>query len=217
MGKVQADKTIKKVCQEGEMKLPEPRTDGDVSLEKCIKGRRTIRDFIPMELTLKQLSQILWAAQGITEDNGFKRAAPSGGALYPMDIYAVIGKDGVKGLNEGVYHYEPGTHGVSRISDGDRRGSVAKAALSQKWMAKAPVNILITAEYGRICSKYGKRGIRYAMIEAGNVGQNIFLQSGALGLSAGIVGAFHDKDLIEAVNIPKDHQPLLIMPVGYRS
>lgn len=197
------------------MNLPKPLTDGNVSLEQTIKKRRTIRAFDSKSLSLEQMSQMLWAAQGISEDRGLKRTAPSGGALYPMDIYAVTGNNGVEKLKPGVYHYEPVTHSVSLISEGDFRNEVASASLWQNWMAKAPLNLVVTAEYSRICSKYGERGVRYAMIEAGHVGQNIFLQAVAMGLGAGIVGAFDDKKLIRIMNMPKTHEPLLVMPVGY--
>ncbi len=200
--------------KEGNVKLPEPTIDGAVSLEQAIKRRRTERSFSEEALTAAQLSQLLWAAQGVTEDGGVKRAAPSGGALYPMDVYAVIGDGCVETLSEGVYHYEPEGHALTRGVKTDRRNQLAAAALGQTWMARAPVNLVITAEYARICSKYGDRGVRYAMIEAGHVGQNIFLQAEALGLSAGIVGAFRDREVIECLRIPGAHEPLLIMPVG---
>ncbi|MBW1768453.1 MAG: SagB/ThcOx family dehydrogenase [Deltaproteobacteria bacterium] len=199
------------------MKLPRIQTDGNISLEKCIKNRRSIRTFISRPLNLEHISQLLWAGQGITGDRGFKRATPSGGALYPMEIYTVIGGNGVQDLEAGIYHYEPGTHTISLNSGGDPRDRVARAALSQMWMADAPINMVITAEYRRICIKYGERGMRYAMIEAGHIGQNIFLQAEALGLSAGIVGAFQDNILIKSMGIPKDHEPLLVMPVGYEN
>jgi SagB-type dehydrogenase family enzyme len=83
------------------------------------------------------------------------------------------------------------------------------------WMARAPVSFVITAEYRRTMLKYGQRGVRYAMIEAGHIGQNLFLQAEALGLNAGIVGAFHDQRVIEVLNISDTHEPLLIMPIGY--
>ncbi|MBW1863689.1 MAG: nitroreductase family protein, partial [Deltaproteobacteria bacterium] len=89
-----------------------------------------------------------------------------------------------------------------------------RASLQQMWMAGAPVNFVITAEYSRIRSKYGERGIRYAMVEAGHVGQNLFLQAEALGLKAGIVGAFEDMKVINVLGIPREHEPLLIMPIG---
>ena len=158
------------------MELPTPKTDGDISLEKTIQQRRTIRSFTPEALTMEQFSQLLWAAQGITDDKGFKRAAASGGALYPMDIYAVVGRDDVEGIKAGIYHYEPNDHSISLMSEGEFKNELAEASLSQKWMAKAPLNLVITAEYSRICGRYGERGVRYAMIEAGHIGQNIFLQ-----------------------------------------
>ncbi len=199
------------------MKLPRPKLNGKVSLETAINRRRTIRSFTAEPLSLEQYSQIFWAAQGVTEDRGFKRAAPSGGALYPNDIYSVVGENCVNGLKSGVYHYDPKDHAVSLVFEGDLRNKVAMAALSQTWISTAPINILITAEYRRITSKYGKRGKRYAIIEAGHIGQNILLQSEAMGLGAGIVGAFHDEKLRQVVNIFPNHEPLLILPVGYRT
>ena len=205
----------KQQFQEATMKLRPPNTDGTVSVEWAIKQRRTIRSFSPETLNLNQLSQLLWSAQGITENSGFKRAAPSAGALYPMDVYAVVGRSSVEGIEAGVYHFEPNGHALSLITKKDVRDSVAKASLSQMWMARAPLNIAITAEYSRISVKYKERGIRYAMIEAGHIAQNLFLQAEALGLKAAIVGAFHDNELIEILKIPRSHEPLLILPIGY--
>ena len=204
------------VRERGFIRLPKPTYDGKVSVERAIKERRTIRDFGPKALTLAQLSQLLWSAQGITDERTGFRAAPSGGALYPLDVYAVVGDGEVEGLESGIYHYHPANHSIQPISKEDRRKDVAGASLWQMWMASAPVIFVITSEYERITSKYGKRGIRYAHIEAGHVGQNIFLQSGALGLEAGIVGAFHDDEVAKAIGAPKAHKPILIMPVGYK-
>ncbi len=201
--------------KEESMNLPAPKLDGNVSLETTIKQRRTVRSFANEPLTVTQLSQILWAAQGITEDRGTKRAAPSGGALYPIDIYAVVGKIGVRDLAQGVYHYDPPRHSLERIVDTDQKEAVAVASLRQMWMTTAPVILVITVEYDRITIKYGERGKRYAVIEVGHIGQNIFLQCQALGLSAGIVGAFYDTQVTSAVNTPKNHEPLIIMPVGW--
>lgn len=205
----------KQQFKEATMKLRPPKTDGTVSVEYAIKQRRTIRSFSPEILNLNQLSQLLWSAQGMTENGGFKRAAPSAGALYPMDVYAVVGSGSVERIEAGVYHYEPNGHALSYITKKDVRDGVAKASLSQMWMARAPLNIVITAEYSRITLKYKERGIRYAMIEAGHIAQNLFLQAEAMGLKAAIVGAFHDNELIEILKIPRTHEPLLIMPIGY--
>ena len=198
------------------MKLPPPALDGDVSLERTIKNRRTIRSFYSDKLSLKQLSQLLWSAQGITDERGLKRAAASGGALYPMDIYAAVGREGVEDLKEGVYAYKPEGHEVTLLSQGDLRRELAQASLGQMWMAEAPLSIVIAAEYRRICGRYGERGVRYAIMEFGHIAQNVFLQAEALGLGAGIVGAFHDERVSSVLNTPEGHEPLLIMPVGYK-
>lgn len=198
-----------------QMNLPKPRLIGGVSVEEAIKHRRTIRSYLSKPITTEQFSQLFWAAQGITEDGGYKRSAPSGGALYPMNIYAVVGDNGVERLKAGIYRYDPHDHTTLLITEGDFRTDVARASYSQMWMARAPLNLVITSEYRRITIKYGSRGERYAMIEAGHVGQNIFLQAEALGLKAGIVGAFHDKDVIRVMKINRFHEPLLILPLGY--
>jgi SagB-type dehydrogenase family enzyme len=196
--------------------LPKPSSDGKVSLEKAIKGRRTIRDFRERALSLNHLSQLLWAAQGITEPAMGRRAAPSGGALYPLDIYILMGENGVEKIEAGVYHYLPREHSISMTSKGDRRREISSASLSQMWMAKAPVIFIITAEYERITGKYGERGVRYALIEAGHAGQNLFLEAEAMGLGAGIVGAFNDPEVSKVAGLPSKHEPILIMPVGYK-
>ena len=198
------------------MQLPEPRKTGGTSFEEALNRRRTVRSFTSGNLTLDQLSQLLFAAQGITDDRGVKRAAPSGGALYPMDVYVVAGINGVQGLKEGIYRYEPPKHTLLPVEEGDFRRDVAGASLHQTWMAVPPLSLVITAEYSRITRKYGERGVRYAMMEAGHIGQNIFLQAEALGMSAGIVGAFDDEQVIRVLGIPASHEPLLIMPVGYK-
>ncbi len=198
------------------MRLPDPILDGDVSLERTIHQRRTVRSFDSKALTLMQFSQLLWAAQGTTDKGGFKRAAASAGALYPMDIYGAVGGDCIEGLDPGVYLYGPADHSIYLVKGGDVRRDIAVASLGQMWISYAPLTVVITAEYSRITGKYGQRGVKYAVMEAGHVGQNIFLQSEAMGLAAGIVGAFEDQKVIKVLGIKETHEPLLLMPVGYR-
>ncbi|HUU41025.1 MAG TPA: SagB/ThcOx family dehydrogenase [Desulfatiglandales bacterium] len=200
----------------GVMRLTEPILDGKVSLERAIHRRRTTRSFSNNIISFEQLSQLLWAAQGITGARGFKRTAPSAGALYPMDIYGAVGEGCIEKLASGVYHYEPAHHSISLVKGGDIRRDIAIASARQMWISDAPLTLIITAEYSRIMVKYGKRGVRYAMIEAGHIGQNIFLQSQAIGLEAGIVGAFEDNKVIQVMGIKKPHEPLLIMPIGHK-
>ncbi len=196
------------------MKLPKPRFKGELSLEEVIKNRRTTRSFQERSLKLDHFSQLLWAGYGITE--GFRRTVPSAGALYPMDLYVAVGKDSVEWIEEGVYHYVPEEHFIQLVTGIDVRAELSQAALFQSWIADAPVCFIITAEYRRITIKYGDRGIRYAIMEAGHMAQNIFLQAEALSLGAGIVGAFHDEKIMKIASLPVNHYPLLLMPVGYK-
>ena len=114
------------------MRLPLPASQGKVSVEQAIKQRRTIRSFSSRALNLNQLAQLLWSASGITEENGYKRAAPSAGALYPMDIYVIMGQDCVPSIEAGVYHYTPATHQLVEVLRGDRRSMAARASLSRR-------------------------------------------------------------------------------------
>ncbi len=137
------------------IKLPPPIVKGKISLEEAIKKRRSERDFQDRALSLKQVSQILWAAQGITEERGFKRAAPSAGALYPLELYLVVKK--VEELEAGVYHYHPTNHALDLMLRGNCQMALAKACLGQMFIAGAPVSVVIAAEYERTTAKYGKR------------------------------------------------------------
>jgi len=195
------------------IKLPAPAVEGKVSLEEAIKKRRSIRRFQDKPLSIPQISQILWAAQGITEEGGFKRAAPSAGALYPLEIYLVVKK--VEGLKPGVYHYDSADHTIEPILKGDFQNSLARACLGQMFIADAPLSIVITAEYERTTIKYGERGIRYVHMEAGHVGQNICLQVVALGLGTVPVGAFWDDEVSKVLNLPRERKPLYVFPIGY--
>ncbi len=199
------------------VKLPAPNLKGTVSVEEAIKRRRTVRGFSDTPLTLAQLSQLLWAAQGITDDaRRFKRAAPSAGATYPIEIYLACGDKSVKGLKAGVWRLSASEHSISRVRADDQRAALAKHSLHQMWAAEAPVTFVIVCEYSRTTGKYGERGVKYVHYEAGNVSQNIFLQCEALGLSAGIIGAFDDDEMSAALGLPKSFEPLLSMPVGHK-
>jgi len=196
------------MAKEKEIILPQPKTKGEVSLEEAILKRRSQRSFSQKDLNLGQISQLLWAAQGITakQTNHNLRAAPSAGALYPMEIY-VINKDG-------LFHYFPQDHKLEVLGHEDLRNDLSASALGQDSVAKAALDIVICAVYSRVTGKYGQRGIRYTHIEAGHVAQNIHLQAVVLGLASVPVGAFNDEGVKKVLNLPKDHEPLYIIPVG---
>ncbi len=205
------------ITQAGDMKLPEPQLKGKVSVEEALSSRRSCRAYQDRAISLAQLSQLLWAADGVTgrKYNFHLKTAPSAGALYPLDLYAVVGQGTVEGLAQGVYRFTPVGHGLAQIKEGDLRQDLVRAAMGQKWIAKAPVIVVITGEYARCMRKYGQRGVMYTHIEAGHVGQNLFLQAEALGLKAGIVGAFNPQVVSQVLSLPRDHEPLLLMPAGY--
>lgn len=192
-----------------EVELPAARLVGDVSVEEALAQRRSVRSYQEGPLTLAELSQLLWAAQGITADWG-GRAAPSAGATYPLEVYVVVGE--VAGLEVGLYLYRPEGHLLVRRKAEDLRAELASAALGQGWVRNAPVSLVIAASYERTTGRYGERGVRYVHIEVGHVGQNVYLQAGALGLGTVIVGAFVDQDVKELLGI--EEEPLAIMPVG---
>lgn len=189
--------------------LPEPRTKGAVSLEEAVQKRRSVRSFSARELDRPLISQLLWAAQGITSQKPLPglRAAPSAGALYPLETYAVT--------KEGVFSYLPKEHALRKTLDGDLRGKLAGAALGQGSVSGAPLDIVLCAVYPRITGKYGRRGVRYAHMEAGHIAQNIHLQAAALGLGSVPIGAFDESGVAGALALPKDCEPVYIIPVGY--
>ena len=200
----------------GRVDLPPPSQAQGGALESALAARRTVRAFTAKPLALAQLGQILWAAYGVTAHRGQRelKTVPSAGATYPLDIYALTGVRGVTGLDGGVYHYQPSSHALRLVKQGDQRLPAAGSCLGQNWTASAPVMIVISGQYSRCTAKYGQRGVMYTHVEAGCSAQNIFLQAQGLGLRAGIVGAFDGPALARLLGLPADHEPLLVMPVG---
>ena len=191
--------------------LPEPVTSGQFSVEQSIAQRRSLRDFVNTWLKLSDISQLLWSAQGITDIRGL-RAAPSAGALYPLELYVVAGT--VDGLAQGVFHYDPQQHQLIKTGGRDVRAALTEAALSQAWIQDAAAVIVFTADYQRTRRKYGNRAERYVHIEVGHAAENLFLQAVSLGLASVVVGAFDDDELARVLRLPRELQPLLLMPVG---
>jgi len=195
------------------IKLPSPQLKGKVSVEEAITKRRSVRRYRSELLTLSQLSQVLWAAQGIT-GVGKLRAAPSAGATYPLENFVVIGKQAVEKLQAGIYHYEVDSHSLRLHLAGDLRLDLARAALDQGFIAEAPVDIVICAIYPRTSYTYGRRGERYVHMEVGHVGENIHLQAVVLRLATVEIGAFDDEEVRKVLGLEEQIKPLYIMPVG---
>ncbi len=190
----------------GVARLPRPANRGSVSLERALSGRRSHREFTTEPLNELEISQLLWAAQGITADWG-GRTAPSAGALYPLELYL---------LTAGGYRHDlPEGHRIELLADRDLRAQAAAAALHQPAVAHAGLTLVITGVYARTVKKYGERGRRYVQLEAGHAAQNVLLQAVALGLGAVPIGAFDDHRLARTLQLPSAHEPLYIVAVGH--
>lgn len=189
------------------MQLPAPEQKGKMSLEEALARRRSVREFTTKALTEREVSQLLWAAQGITHPEGL-RTAPSAGALYPLEIYVATAS--------GFYHYEPCSHRLIRLSDRDLRVAMRGAAMDQDAITQAPAVLVMAAVYERTSRKYGAaRTPRYVHMEAGHAAQNLLLESVALGLGCVTIGAFDDEALQKALALPVDQRPLYLIPVGH--
>ena len=200
--------------QPAQIYLPQPSQTGNVPLEEVIAKRRSVRDFTPEPVSQSQLSQILWAAQGITDTWGRYRTVPSAGATYPLEVFVVCGLNCIERIGDGIYHYNIANHSLIRHQKGDVRLELARAALDEESIYQAPVNIIICAFYERTTLRYGNRGERYVHMEVGHAGQNIYLQATTLGLATVAIAAFHDEEVGKVLRLDKPCKPLYIMPLG---
>ncbi len=191
--------------------LPAPNTTGAFPIEQTLLQRRSVRKYAEKALTIQEVSQLLWAAQGITSPRGL-RTAPSAGALYPLETFVAIGN--VEGIDPGIYHYNPEKHSLTQKITRDKRAELSEACLGQSYVAKAPLSLILTSVNYRIINQYGERGIQYIHMEVGHVGQNIALQAVALKCGTVMIGAFTDAKVHKLLNLDKEIVPLYIIPVG---
>jgi SagB-type dehydrogenase family enzyme len=195
------------------IKLPEPKYIGVISVEEALMKRRSVRAFKEGPVMLAELSQLMWAAQGMADQRGL-RTAPSAGALYPLELYVVAGN--VTGLPPGVYKYGRERHELLSLAKGDRRNDLCNAALGQSSIRRAALVLVLSGVYERTTAKYGERGIRYVHMEAGHAAQNVYLQTVSLGLGTVVIGAFQDEEVKRLLKMGDRESPLYIMPVGKR-
>lgn len=192
------------------IKLPEPEYEGKLSVEEAISQRRSVRDYQDEPLTLEDISQLLWAAQGLNKRGS--RVVPSAGALYPIEIYLVV-KD-VKDLVPGVYHYLISKHSLEKYIEYQIDDQLEEAALDQSYVGEAPIKIIISGIFERTAIKYGDRAPQYVYQESGHVSQNIYLQAESLGLGTVTVGGFRQSEVDNLLGFSEGQQTLYIMPVG---
>ena len=204
-----ANSAVKRQLQ---VRLPSPRSEGILSLEGAISSRRSVRNYSSNPISLEQLSQILWAAQGITH-NGL-RSSPSAGALYPMELYVIIRSNGVENVVAGIYHYDNRNHTMTLVKQGDFSEDLQRATDDQESVGAAAVNIVITAIFERTTSKYGGRGIQYIFQESGHISQNMSLQACALGLASVAMGAFQEDAVVKVLGVAGNERPIYVHAIG---
>ncbi len=193
------------------VRLPSPTFESGTPVERALKERRSTREYRKEPLSLEEIGQLLWSAQGITHGS-MMRTAPSAGALYPLETFLVAGA--VRGLTAGVYRYLPRTHQLVPVRMGDVRGELRAASLHQDPVGDAPASVVFSAVFGRSIGKYGRRGVRYAHMEAGMAAQNMALQAVSLRLGTVVIGAFDDDEVGRVLGLPSGEEPMIIMPVG---
>jgi SagB-type dehydrogenase family enzyme len=193
------------VATSSPLALPSPALRGTVSVEEALAGRRSVREYSAEDLTPAEIGQLLWAAQGVTSEDG-RRTAPSAGATYPLELYAVTA--------DGVRRYLPAEHALEVIRSADVRVDLARAAVGQTFVGEAPLVVVVTAVPERTEVRYGARAERYIALEAGHAAQNLLLEAVALGLVSVPVGSFDDATVAKLVGLESGETPLYLLPVG---
>ncbi len=193
------------------IRLPVPRSIGVTSIERALLNRRSVREFSDESLTLSEISQLLWAAQGITDHEGL-RSAPSAGALFPLELHLLSAN--ITSLADGIYTYLPEEHELLTVATGAYRQAMAHAAQGQDCVAGSAAILVFSAVFERTKKKYGERGVMYVHMEVGHAVENVYLQAVALDLGTVVVGSFKDDDVKKVVQAPRDQQPLALMPIG---
>jgi SagB-type dehydrogenase family enzyme len=202
---------------ENKVKLPEPLLKGGMELNQVLKTRRSIRSYKEEPLSLDELSQLVWSAQGITDPKTGHRAAPSAVARYPLKLYAVVKPGGVSGLKPGVYLYEPKDHSLSLTKEGDLYPEVLKAnAFFNKWIENTDVVFVVGGVPGILQKTMPESGAKFMALEAGMAAENLMLTAVSLGLGCCPVGGFKDEKIAATLGMDKDTEALLLVPVGKR-
>ncbi len=197
------------------VQLPEPRLAppgaAHQDLFEVLGRRRSVRDYAPPSLDLGELSALLWAAAGVTAQQlGFAfRTAPSAGGLFPIEHYVAAHR--VTGLEPGVYHHAVLERALEQVRPGDVRLPLARAALDQRIAADADAVFLWTAVLERSRWKYGQRFVRYVLLDAGHIAQNVALAAVALGLGTCQVAAFYDEEAAVLLGVDPDEEPVVYM------
>ena len=205
----------KKYPQAEKVDLPPPAVQGGPGLWEVLKTRRSVRAYTRDPMSIENLSQILWATQGITGSVGeYKlRTAPSAGALYPIETYLLI--NGVDGLKPGLYHYDVETHQLDILKLGDYSREVRSGVLDQQIAERASVVFIWSAIFQRSKWKYLQRAYRYIFLDAAHIAQNLALAAEGLGLGSCQIGALYDDYLNELLDFDaRDESVIYLSSIG---
>lgn len=180
-------------------------------LGKLLRERRSHRRYSEDPLTDQELAMLLWAAQGVTARAGgtLLRTTPSAGALFPLETYVVLEK--VDKLERGLYHFDVDRFQLEWLSAAPLGREIAHAALEQNFLAEAAAIFLWSAVSRRNMSKYGHRGLRYILLDAGHLCQNLLLAAEAMGLGACPVAAFYDDELNDLLGLDGGEESVLYL------
>lgn len=190
------------------VKLPSP--DMNKLLAHLLVKRKSIRKYGKDSVDLTTLSQLLWYTYGLID--GKRRVVPSAGATYPVEVYVVV--KNVVGLEPGIYKYNEYNHTLELVKQGDYSRELARACLDQSWVRNAVLNIVLVARYEKTTGWYGERGFRYIYMEAGHIGQNIYLAAAEMGLGTVAVGAFNDDEVLGLLGLGEEYIALYVFPIG---
>lgn len=216
-----------------------PRRWWGKSLARVLRARRTRRAFGGRPLTIRQVGTLLGMACGVTghlpapgagsgEASGASKASgelqasgpalrawPSAGALYPIEAYALALR--VEGLSPAAYAYDPHAHRVAEVAPLPAAERLRRAVYADGLWERASLLVVLTAVFARTQAKYGERGYRFALIEAGHVAQNLCLVAEDLGLAVTLLGGFDESDVAAMLGVPAaDESPVYAMLVGTR-
>ncbi len=200
------------------VRLPAPQLEEGPGLWGLLKGRRSVRAFTEKPISKEQLSQILWATQGITKafvpaygGTIGLRTAPSAGGLYPIETYLCVNK--VKDLDSGIYHYSVAERELELIKSGKFGKELAEAALGQSMLTKGNVVFIWTAIFERSQWKYKQRAFRYVFLDVGHIAQNLALAAEGVGLNSCQVAAFYDDEVNQLLGIDGKTESVLYLSV----
>jgi SagB-type dehydrogenase family enzyme len=193
--------------------LEKPETGGGLPIWESIYKRRSERHYTNEPITAQALSQLLWSIQGVThkKNNSSYRAAPSAGALYPVETYIVANK--VENIDCGVYHYSVLHHELELIESGNRGKAIEKAVLNQKIALDAGVVFIWSAVFDRCKWKYGQRAYRYIHLDAGHIAAQLSLAAVALGLGSCPIAAYYDDEVNDIIKIDGERESAIYLTV----